>query len=83
MTHMTYATHLNNLAGVIHAQVRYEEAGAIFRQALEIYNRLLGPEHSSTKLAKENLEGLKGKARGKGVSCCEFRVTGCVLRVFL
>lgn len=58
---MTYATHLNNLAGVIHAQGRYEEAEEFFRQALEIYNRLLGPEHSSSKLAKENLEGLKGK----------------------
>jgi len=44
-----------------YAQGRYEEAGAIFRQALEIYNRLLGPEHPNTKLAKENLEGLKGK----------------------
>ena len=31
MTHMIYATHLNNLAGVIHAQGRYEEAGAIRR----------------------------------------------------
>ncbi len=44
-----------------YAQGRYEEAGAIFRQALEIYNRPLGPEHTSIKLAKGNLEGLKGK----------------------
>ena len=61
MPHMTYATHLNNLAGGIYAQGRYEEAEEIFRRALEIYNRLLEPEHSSTKLAKENIEGLKGK----------------------
>ncbi len=64
MTHMTYATHLNNLAMVIQAQGRYEEAEEIYRQALEILNRLLGPEHPYTKGVKENLEIVEREARG-------------------
>ena len=61
-----------------YAQGRYEEeAGAIFRQALEKYNRMLGPEHPNTKLAKENLEGLKGKAReAKDGECGESSGSG-------
>jgi tetratricopeptide (TPR) repeat protein len=49
---------------VIQAQGRYEEAEEIYRQALEILNRLLGPEHPYTKGVKENLEIVEREARG-------------------
>ncbi len=59
INHPEYATGLNNLALVIRDQGRNEEAEEIFRQALEICNRLLGPEHPTAKTVKINLEHLK------------------------
>lgn len=45
MGHPSYATHLNNLAGVVKAQGRYGEAEALYREALEIDRATTGAAH--------------------------------------
>jgi tetratricopeptide (TPR) repeat protein len=44
-----------NLASVLNKERRYAEAEALGRTTLEVRNRVLGPQHSRTLLAKYNL----------------------------
>jgi tetratricopeptide (TPR) repeat protein len=43
--HPNVATSLNNLAALYKAQGRYAEAEPLYRRALEIWEKALGPEH--------------------------------------
>ena len=52
------ATSLNNLAGLYRRQGRYSEAEPLYKQALEMYKRLLGEEHPSVATSLNNLAGL-------------------------
>ena len=45
---------LNNLAGLYRAQGRYEEAEPLYRRALAIAEKALGPEHPNVVRIKEN-----------------------------
>ena len=49
------ATALNNLASVLRDMGRLDEAEALFGQALEIDNRVLGPDHPSVSNRLNNL----------------------------
>src|SRR5262245_9202107 len=49
------ATTLVNLAGVYYAQGRYADAEPLFRRALAIYEKTLGPAHPFTATALANL----------------------------
>ena len=59
--HPETATSLNNLAGLYRAQGLYVEAAPMVMEAVEIMERLLGAEHSNTKIMRENYEGLLAK----------------------
>ena len=45
----------NNLANLLQAQGRLDEAAALFRRAFEGYERTLGPEHTETRDARSGL----------------------------
>ena len=68
--HPAYATRLNNLAGLLQATGRYEEAEPLFRQAMEIRGAALGTDHPDYAGSLNNLAGLlarterAGEARG-------------------
>jgi hypothetical protein len=47
---------LNNLAALFEAQGKYAEAEPLYRRAIAICEKTLGPEHPDTKTARENLE---------------------------
>ncbi|CAE7676347.1 klc-2 [Symbiodinium necroappetens] len=49
---------MNNLAGLLQARGRYEEAEPLFRQGLEICSAKLGEEHPRTLNSMNNLAGL-------------------------
>ncbi len=53
-----YATQINNLAGVVEAQGRYEEAEALNREALEIDRATIGERHPSYATHLNNLAGV-------------------------
>ena len=53
--HPSYATSLNNLAGLYQTLGRYEEAEPLLRQALEIRRRVLGEDHPDYALSLNNL----------------------------
>ncbi|KAH0563114.1 hypothetical protein GP486_002320 [Trichoglossum hirsutum] len=46
---------INNLGSVLESQGKYEEAEAMYRRALEGYEKVLGPEHPSTLSNINNL----------------------------
>jgi tetratricopeptide (TPR) repeat protein len=70
-THPDYATHLNNLAGVVRAQGRYDEAEGLYREALEIDRATVGEEHPDYAIDLVNLGRLLGQtgrvAEGRGM----------------
>jgi hypothetical protein len=47
---------LNNLALLLDAQGNYAAAEPLYRRAIAIFEKTLGPEHPDTKTARENLE---------------------------
>ena len=53
-----YAYQLDNLAGLYQAQGRYGEAEPLFKRALEVNERVLGPEHPDTLTSVNNLAAL-------------------------
>lgn len=46
---------LNNLAGLLQDQGNYEEARPLYERALEICEKVLGAEHPSTEVIRQNL----------------------------
>jgi tetratricopeptide (TPR) repeat protein len=50
-----FATDLNNLAGLYHAQGKYAEAEPLYKRTLAIREMALGPEHPQTALSFNNL----------------------------
>ena len=46
--HPDTADSLNNLAGLYHAQGRYDEAEPLYDEALSITRRVLGADHPNT-----------------------------------
>lgn len=53
-----FAICLNNLAGVVQAQGRYEEAEGLYREALEITREAVGEGHPSYAIRLSNLAGV-------------------------
>ena len=52
------ATSLNNLAVLYHAQGKYAEAEPLYRRALGIREKALGPEHPDVATSLNNLAEL-------------------------
>ena len=50
------ATNLNNLAGLYHAQGKYEKAEPLYLQAIEILKQSLGEEHPNTQAVIKNYQ---------------------------
>ena len=59
------ATSLNNLAGLYDAQGKYGEAEPLYRRALAIREKALGPEHPDVATCLENYAILL-KKMGRG-----------------
>jgi tetratricopeptide (TPR) repeat protein len=55
------ATGLNNLAALHRAQGRYKKAGPLFRRALAIWEKTLGPDHPNIVKILNNMAALYGK----------------------
>ncbi len=49
------ATSYNNLAGLLQAQGKHEEAEPLHRRALKIFEEILGYDHPHTKTVRNNL----------------------------
>ena len=49
---------LNNLAALYYVQGKYQEAESLYQRALEIRERILGPEHPDTACSLNNLAAL-------------------------
>ena len=63
--HPNVAIRLNNLAQLLKATNRMDEAEPLMRRALDIFERSFGPDHPSTKTVRENLETLLAQ-KGEG-----------------
>ena len=50
------ALSINNLAGLYDSQGRYEQAEPLYRQALDIFEKVLGKDHPSTVTVRENYQ---------------------------
>jgi tetratricopeptide (TPR) repeat protein len=46
---------MDNLAAVLRRHGKYEAAGEIYQQALELSKKVLGPEHQNTLMSMNNL----------------------------
>ena len=55
------AISLNNLALLYRAQGKYTEAEPLFRRALAVWEKALGPEHPNVAMALENYAALLRK----------------------
>ena len=64
--HPDTATSLNNLALMRGIQGRYAEAAPLFKEAVEIMERVLGAEHPNTKIMRKNYEVLLAEMKEKG-----------------
>ncbi|HBB30385.1 MAG TPA: kinesin, partial [Cyanobacteria bacterium UBA9273] len=69
------ATSLNNLAELYSSQGRYSEAEPLFRQALEMYKRLLGENHPHVATSLNNL-ALLYQAKGDTTHAIEYLTQG-------
>ena len=67
--HLTTGTRLNNLALLYHAQGKYDQAEPLFKRALDITEKALGPDHPKTKRTKANYMAIKAAiAAQEGIS---------------
>ena len=55
------AADLNNLAGLLYDTNRLEEAEPLFRRALAIWEKSLGPDHPYTMSVRESLAVLEAE----------------------
>ncbi len=60
------ATNLNNLANLYHAQGKYAEAEPLYKRALAIVEKALGPEHPHVAARLNNLAQLGGALKSPG-----------------
>ena len=60
------ATRLNNFAAIRCAQGHYEEAESVYSHALAVAEKSLGGDHPTTRVIRENYEGLKAEMAAKG-----------------
>jgi tetratricopeptide (TPR) repeat protein len=51
-----FATSLNNLALLYHAQDHYELAEPLYQRSLAIWEKVLGKDHPNTKKGRANYE---------------------------
>ncbi len=65
--HPEYAMRLNNLALLLRAMGRYDEAEPLYVEALEILRAKLGPDHPTTKTVEVNYAAFLAE-RGGGAS---------------
>jgi tetratricopeptide (TPR) repeat protein len=56
--HPSTLTSMNNLAGVLRDQGKYEEAEEMYRQALRLRMMVLGKKHPSTLTSMNDLAGV-------------------------
>jgi hypothetical protein len=56
--HPSYATRLNNLAGLYKVTGKYDLAEPLYLQAIEILETTLGNDHPNTKAGKANYQDL-------------------------
>eukprot|EP00633_Aureoumbra_lagunensis_P013682 CAMPEP_0197343580 /NCGR_PEP_ID=MMETSP0893-20130614/821_1 /TAXON_ID=44058 ORGANISM="Aureoumbra lagunensis, Strain CCMP1510" /NCGR_SAMPLE_ID=MMETSP0893 /ASSEMBLY_ACC=CAM_ASM_000539 /LENGTH=74 /DNA_ID=CAMNT_0042849375 /DNA_START=1 /DNA_END=221 /DNA_ORIENTATION=- len=56
--HPDVATTLNDLAGLLQAQGKYDEAKPLFERAIEIWEKVHGPNHPHVAAGLNNLAGL-------------------------
>ena len=56
--YLNYMGGLNNLAGLYHSQGRYSEAEPLYKEALQLCEKLLGKEHPGTLISINNLARL-------------------------
>ncbi|MEO1375278.1 MAG: tetratricopeptide repeat protein [Cyanobacteria bacterium J06635_10] len=68
--HPDTGTSLNNLAYLYNSQGRYEEAEALYIQAVDIAERVLGANHPDTVIIRKNFQRFRGK-QGESVSFCD------------
>ena len=54
---------MNNLAGALRSQGKYEQAEEMHRQALRLRETVMGKEHPATLTSMDNLAG---RLRGQG-----------------
>ncbi|MEO1463908.1 MAG: tetratricopeptide repeat protein, partial [Pseudomonadota bacterium] len=54
--HPDFALRLNNLAGVLMEQKRWDEAEPLFEQSLAILEATLPPDHPHIEQSRKNLE---------------------------
>ncbi len=72
--HPDLATDLNSLALLYHAQGHYAEAEPLYKRALAIQEKALGPDHSSVAISLENYAALFRKTgRGDLATMMELR----------
>ena len=63
--HPDYANRLNNLAGLLRATGRSDEAEPLYREALAVFEAALGEGHPDTQTVWRNLERFLAE-RGEG-----------------
>ena len=56
--HPNLATRLNNLANLYSEQGKYEEAESLFKRAITIDEKALGPEHPNSVMDRGNYAAL-------------------------
>ena len=64
--HPDTAQSLNNLAALYYAQGRYSEAAPLFKEAVEIMERVVGAEHPNTKIVRDNYQRLLAEMKEAG-----------------
>ncbi len=70
------ATSLNNLALLYHTQGQYAQAEPLFKRALAIAEKALGPDHPNVAMSLNNLAALyRATKRDKEAETLEQRAT--------
>jgi tetratricopeptide (TPR) repeat protein len=81
--HPSVAALLNNLAGFLHAQGKYEECIPLLRQSLEITRKVLGEEHPEVAILLNNLAGLlNDTGRSEDAYLCGWQALAIATRAF-
>ena len=57
--HPNVATDYNNLANLLSAQSKYDEAEPLYRRAMEIFQTKLGLDHPKTVAVRKNYDHLQ------------------------
>ena len=74
------ATYLNNLADVLSSQGKFLEAEPLYRQSIEVFKKVLGPDHPNVATLLNNLalllksQGKKSEAKTLGKEALAIRI---------